>query len=370
MTSVQYSNPILSQIDKDLQVQLEDISTNIDLDGELCIRHPNYQPWETSIDIKSRFHKLPWEVQQKHIAKHLRNFLYGVYYNGSLIKSLQLQPNAADLVDHQRLNNDNLIGIDVELFQELHASNQGEGYFDPGWLVKQHEQDGSIAVTNGKLIVHIQPEIHLPSSQKSVEIGELLAIKMPKNCVQEGFYIAVGNTGIVPIDTGNTNNRIVRIYWNIISDGAVPLMQAITQQLNQQQIYFSFKVPYSYSSYDRYDAGVLYIRQHDYPIIHPILQRIYRENQAYFRGDIPLFTKYLAPGISLAEEPDTKFDEYESFGTNRCQIVANGLIIAQQNNQRSPQAKLSTIIEQFIQLNIDLRYPYLNHNSTDIYTPL
>ncbi|WP_414575063.1 T3SS effector HopA1 family protein [Anabaena sp. CCY 9402-a] len=370
MTAVQYPNQILSQIPKYLQASLEDISTNLELGCELCIRHPNYQPWETSIDMKSRFQKLPWEVQQKHIAKHLRNFLYGVYYNGSLIKSLELQTNTAELVDNQRLNNDNLIGIDVSLFQQLHASNQGEGYFSPGWVVKKQEKDGTIAVNRGQLTVHINPEIHLKASEKSVAIGDIVAVKMPKNCVQEGFYIAVGNTGVVLVDEEDQNYRIVRIYFNITSDGAVPLMQALTQQLNEQKIYFSFKVPYSYSSYDRYDAGVLYIRQNDYLNIYQILQNIYNENQVYFQENIPLFTKYLAPGLGLAEEPDTKFEQQESFGTNRCQIVANGLLIAQQNNRRSPEEKLSIIIEQFARLNVDLRYPYLNPNSTDIYTPL
>ncbi|AUT01939.1 hypothetical protein CLI64_16940 [Nostoc sp. CENA543] len=370
MKALQYSNQILSQAEKNLQATLEDIATYLELDSDLSVRHPNYRPWETSTDIKNRFHKLPIEVQQKHVVKHIRNFLYGIYYNGSLIKSLQLQTNTAELIDNQRLNNDNLIGIDVSLFQQLHAGNQGDGYFSPDWVVKKLEQDNSIAVTRGQLTVHIHPEIHLKTQEKSVSVGDVVAIKMPKNCVQEGFYIAVGDTGLVPVDEGDINHRIIRIYFNITSDGAVPLMRAVTQQLNAQQIYFSFKVPYSYSGYDRYDAGVLYIRQKDYLRVHPILQNIYSENTAYFQEDIPLFTKKLASGLGLAEEPDAKFDQYESFGTNRCQIIANGLIIAQQNNQRSPEAKLATIIEQFARLNVDLKFPYLNPNSTDIYLPL
>ncbi|QLE42550.1 hypothetical protein FD723_20355 [Nostoc sp. C052] len=370
MINSQCIHHLLSGVSKDLQEKLEDITNNIEFDDELCVRHPDYQLWETSLEIKNRFHKLPLEVQQKHIARHLRSFLYGIYYNGSLLKSLKLKADFEDSVNQQNLKNDSLIGIDVGLFQQLHESNQGQGYFDPGWLVRKMEVDGSVAVTKGKLTVHINPELHLMASQTSVNVGEVVSIKMPKNCLQEGFYIAVGNTGIIPIDVIENKYTIVRIYFNIISEGAVQIMKSLTQQLNENEIFFSFKASYSYSGYERYDAGVLYIKRDDYPLVHSILQNIYLVNQDYFRNNIPLFTKYLAPGLGLAEEPDIKFDHYESFGTNRCQIVANGLLEAKIKNQRSPEEKLNAIINQFSQLNIDLQYPYLNSDYTDIYTPL
>jgi hypothetical protein len=64
---------------------------------------------------------------------------------------------------------------------------------------------------------------------------------------------------------------------------------------------------------------------------------VYAENQLHFRTEVPLFTKLLAPGLALAEEPDCKFAAVESFGMNRCQIVANGLLEAWQNGDESPE---------------------------------
>jgi hypothetical protein len=354
----------------DLKKQLEDITANVEFDQQLCVRHPNYKPWEPLPEVRKRFQKLPQDAKWKHLAKHLRSFLYGIYYNGSLISVLQLRTQAETVTTELTVRNDSLIGIDIELFQKLHENNHGDGYFDPGWLVKKQESDRTLAVTKGKLTVHIHPEVHLMDVQGTANVGDVVSIKMTKNCIQDGFYIAVGNAGLIPINSTEEGYTTVRMYFNITPDGAVALMNDLTQQLNKQEILFSFKTPYNYSSYKRFDAGVLYFRKGDYQCVHPIIQNIYIKNKVYFRNNVPLFTKPLAPGVGLAEEPNYKFDSYESFGTNRCQVVANGLLLAQQQNQTSVEKKLSLILQQFAQLGIDLRYPYLNHASSDIYTPL
>lgn len=75
----------------------------------------------------------------------------------------------------------------------------------------------------------------------------------------------------------------------------------------------------------------------------------------------------LAPGLGLAEEPNQKFAVQESFGINRCQIVANGLLEAWQQGDDSPKVRMQTILGQFSRLGIDLQRPYVNANSEDIY---
>jgi hypothetical protein len=77
----------------------------------------------------------------------------------------------------------------------------------------------------------------------------------------------------------------------------------------------------------------------------------------------------LAPGLAVAEEPDQKFTEQESFGMNRCQIVANGLLQAENQGYRSPQARLKAIVQNFALLGIKLNRSFLNADSEDIYIP-
>ena len=103
-------------------------------------------------------------------------------------------------------------------------------------------------------------------------------------------------------------------------------MRNLTQQLNAISIGFRFKVLYNPGDYKRYDSGVLYFDKRDYQAVGEVLQLVYQQSD--FKSEVPLFTMQLLPGLGLAEEPDQKFGVHESFGMNRCQIVANGLLEA------------------------------------------
>jgi len=111
-------------------------------------------------------------------------------------------------------------------------------------------------------------------------------------------------------------------------------------------------VLYNPSDYGRYDSGVLYFEKSNYQAFRQILQTVYTENKSYFQAEVPLFTKLLAPGLALAEEPDRKFTIQESFGMNRCQIVANGLLEARQKGDESPKIALNQCSSNFLCLEL------------------
>jgi hypothetical protein len=161
----------------------------------------------------------------------------------------------------------------------------------------------------------------------------------------------------------------VRIYFNLTPEGAVAVMGSLTRWLNEKAIPFSFKVLYNPGDYERHDSGVLYFDKSDYEVVRKVLQAVYGENESHFQPEVPLFTMQLALGLGLAEEPDSKFVAQESFGMNRCQIVANGLLEAWHNGDDSPEGRMNAILQQFSLLSIELQCPYLNANSEDIYTP-
>jgi hypothetical protein len=348
-----------------LQSVLQDLTHHLEIQPNFSIIHPDYKPLELPAESVAHFQKMPPEIQQKYLSLQLRSFLYGIYYNGSMRSYLAKDADTDTLTLHQNLENNTMLGVDLKLYMQLHESNQGEGYFDSGWVVLRQEQDDTLAVKKGELTLHIKPEEHLQPEQKGSKAGDTVAIRMPRNLVQNGFYMAVGNNGTQGHNTGMENT--VRIYFNLTPQGAVAVMKQVTQQLNAASVPFSFKVLYNPADYGRYDSGVLYFDKNDYNTIQTILKTIYTANQDSFNPDIPLFTKQLAPGLSVGEEPDRKFAERESFGMNRCQIIANGLLSALQD---SPEGRLSAILEQFALLNLDVHRPYLNANSDDIYTLL
>ena len=188
--------------------------------------------------------------------------------------------------------------------------------------------------------------------------------RMPKNLVQSAFYMAVGNAA------SHGHENIVRVYFNLTPEGAVAMMESLTTQLNAVRIPFSFKTLYNPSDYGRCDSAVLYFDKHNYEAVRPVLERVYLEHQSYFQAEIPLFTKFLAPGLGLAEEPTQKFAARESFGLNRCQIVANALLEAWQKGKNAIEERIKTIDQHFARHLIDLQRPYLNPSSEDIYYPL
>lgn len=349
---------------------LQDIVQNVQIESAFQITHPNFKPLELPIETLTRFEKLPQSLQDKYLRLQLRNFLYGVYYSGSLRSTLSLDSDSDGPAPHQRLENNTFLGIDIQFFKRLHENNCGQGYYDPEWRVTRQETDGSLAVKRGGLTLHIEQKKHLQPTEQSAIVGDSVAVWTPRNRVQNGFYVAISDAGSNNPSSLNGDSETVRTYFNLSPEGAVAVMRCITQQLNQIQLRFTFKVLYNPSDYKRYDSGVFYFDKRNYEAVRPVLQTVYRENQHHFRAEVPLFTKFLAPGLALAEEPSHKFFTQESFGMNRCQIVANGLLEAWQQGDNSPEARMQAILQHFRLQGISLNCPYLNANSEDIYAPL
>jgi HopA1 effector protein family len=350
-----------------LEAVLKDIVNQVEIRADFSVRHPDYKPLELIPEAITRFQKMPEQMQQKYLSLQLQSFLYGIYYSGSMRQALALDAEDNKLL--LDLENNTVLGIDLEFYNRIHTSNNGQGYFEPGWSILKEEEDGSLVVRKGKngLKLYIERDKHLQPNEQDAVVGDTVAIKMPKNCVQNGFYVSVGNARADLHRDAQEESILVRIYFNLTPDGAVAVMGSLTQQLNEQNIPFDFKVLYNPQDYQRHDSGVLYFDKSNYELVHQVLQQVYQENQSHFKAEVPLFTLQLAPGLALAEEPNQKFAERESFGMNRCQIIANGLLEAWNQGKNLPDERIQAIFEQFSLAGIDLNHTYLNADSKDIY---
>jgi HopA1 effector protein family len=362
-------------MDHFIRKQLEDIATNLEIRDGLTISHPGYRSLEFPVELKAQIKTLSPELQAKYLSWQLRSFLYGVYYNGSWRSQLALMNNAQAPADRDNLatadwENNTFLGMDAQFYDRLKTANYGIGFYDPGWEIIEEENDGTLKIYKNELSLYIDREPYLQPTEINAIIGSVVSVKMPNNLLQNGFYIAVSDRGSYDRLLSAPDNQIVRCYFNITADGAIAIMAALTTELNIAQIPFNFKVLYNPTDYNRYDPGVLYIQRRYYPVVHTLLQQIYPQCQQYFKPEIPLFTKQIAPGLAIAEEPNQKFGESESFGLNRCQIVANALIQATKVGNTSPEAKLATIMGDFAAMGISLEYPFLNANSVDTYPGL
>ncbi|MBX9254728.1 hypothetical protein H1Q63_12340 [Desmonostoc muscorum CCALA 125] len=354
----------LSEVPEPLQTSLQDIIHKVEIQSHYRIQHPDYKPMELPESAIPGFQQLPLDLQNKFLSLQLRSFLYGIYYNGSLKSALAPDADTTNLALNQNLENNTLLGVDVAFYERLHESNRGEGYLSNDWLVIKEETDDVLMVYKNALKLHIQRNIHLQPAERNVTVGNSVAIRMPKNLVQNGFYMAIGNAA------SHQNKNIVRVYFNLTPEGAVAVMDSLTTQLNSIDVPFSFKALYNPSDYGRCDSAVLYFDKNKYEAVHPVLERVYLEHQSYFQEEVPLFTKLIAPGLAIAEEPDDKFSDRESFGTHRCQIIANGLLESWLQGNDTPAKRITAVLQHFSLHKVELQHPYLNANSEDIYISL
>ncbi len=344
-----------------------DIASKIKIESNFCIIHQDYQPFSLPPLMAETIHTSSTLLQDKYLTLLLRNFLYGIYYNNSLQIVLAANTINPNLLLHQDLENNCVFEIDWQFYNQLHENNHGTGCLDYGWRVLRKEPDGSLAVTKGGLTLHVE-ENHLEASA-SCRVNELIAIRLPKNRLNNGFYLAVSNVSKQQDNLHNNwgETEVISIFFNINPQGAIALMNSLTLKLNAAELPFNFQIPHHPLGCDRYDSGILNFQRQDYPKIQEVLKEIYTEYQGYFQSKIPLFTKYLAPGLSLAEQPVEKPLNKQSFGVNRCQIMANALFEAWEKGIDSSEERVDMIRQHFAWKSVDLELPYLNPNSEDIY---
>lgn len=334
---------------------LWDILTNITVEPSFRITHPQYQPTETPEDVVAKLQQMLPDVQHKYLTLQLRNFLQGIYYRGNWQK--------ADALANDKL--ENLGDVEANLFYKLNECNHGKGYLDNDWLVTG-EENNLIALYKDELTLHVEPDRYLLPEYQTPKQGDFIPVKCPNHLVEYGYYVAVGNAG-----AAYTRNpeETVNVYFNFsAAEGAILFTSLLTEQLNALELPFTFKCLYTPSEYDRYDAGILNIESDRYLEVKKILDTLYLKHQIHFSPEIPLFTKFLAPGIGLAEEPEFKDSPEDNFSNHRCQILAAALLATKPSN--SSQERLKSIYEYLAAQEIDLDRPYLCFSDEDTYQKL
>jgi hypothetical protein len=78
----------------------------------------------------------------------------------------------------------------------------------------------------------------------------------------------------------------------------------------------------------------------------------------------PVFTKKIAHGLGVAEDPGNG----EGFGQHRCRVLAEGMICAYEQGAATLEQRMQVVSEAFRKAEVDLNCPYLNAQSADHYT--
>lgn len=349
LTSVLSSVSDLS-IDSSTLAILLDISHQIQIGADFSIDHPQYGAATLPEQSLRSIQNLPLPYQYKYLRGQLRNYLYDLYYSGELLSRTATAPPATRTLEHNTVK-----GINWQFYQRLHDSNRSTGYWDPGWQVLDASHGGWFVQKQGLSLV-VERDQHVDNPEATP--GDWIAIRLPKNQIESGCYIAIGESGGVAADQPN-----LQFCCNISAEGVIALMQLLTHNLNAMQIPFCFKVLSDPIEYGRYNSAVLRLPQSAYDEIQPLLPAIYHETASQFSPHSPAFTKPLAPGLSVAEEPAA-----QEFGMHRCQLIAEGLLTARKQGNETPETRLEAILQGSV-AEVDWHQPHLNPNSLDRYLP-
>jgi hypothetical protein len=244
--------------------------------------------------------------------------------------------------------------------EALSAANSGSGYWEGGWEARTMV-NGKVAVRKGGLELWARSEDCLHPEGGVIASGTQLRLRLPKEypSISPGFYTASGDVPLDPEDS----QTLVRMYWNLTAEGAVPFVRYATLALNRAHLPFRLKVVNNPARFTRCDAAVVYVPKSDYEAAAEVLEKVYPKVATSLRQGIPALTKPLASGIGLAEDPD----QGESFGLHRCQLLAQGMIRAHEQGKKSAKERLQAVVDRFAEDGISLEAPFLNPDSSDDY---
>jgi hypothetical protein len=240
---------------------------------------------------------------------------------------------------------------------DLAAANAGSGSWSPGWTVRSVDGDQLVLDRDGLRLWVAADEVH-PATSDDAQPGAVVRLPLPPGSseVSPGFYLVRGNVEI------SSHEPLVRLYWNLTAEGAPVLIRQATTELNGAGVPFNLKVVNAPELYQRCDAGVLYLPRSAYPAVE-VLAGIYAAVGGLLRRSTPAFTKELAPGLGVAEDPG----DGRSFGEHRCRLLAEGLVRAYELGATDRRA---VVQERFADAGVSLQTPYLNLGSPDRYPRL
>ncbi|MBD6619518.1 hypothetical protein FNW02_27750 [Komarekiella sp. 'clone 1'] len=351
-----------------LQILVE-IANKIRLESSnFRISYSGFPPLEIPIGTVTHLQKMPQDIQDKSLKLLLTKLIYEIHYEGSLVEEVSQRLQTND----QTLKKIASTEVDWQFYEQLEINNNSKGCFHPDFHVLRQETDGSLAVEYDRVTLHIQRNRHLKLEDQSATVNDSVSVLMPSSNIERDLYTVIGEDEPDATTWKDPSNQVVFTYFNFAPEAAIIAMKHITTILNKIKVPFVFKTLHNPLNYKRYDSGFIQFHRSNYEVIRQVLQIIYSETKSHFQEDVPIFTKVLAPGIGLAEHPHPKLlSKYsETFGWNRCQIVANALLEAHKNGNESQEARMKYILKHFDYFKIDLERPYLNPDSEDIYTPL
>jgi hypothetical protein len=250
------------------------------------------------------------------------------------------------------------------LVNALSSVNCGRGGWEGGWIMEQpKERDGHAAVRKDG-VTFTAPRNDIRGRSRHLQTGESCRVRIGKEIrnLLPNYYIAIGDSDSGHASLGNT--PLMRLYWHLMPEAAVPFVASVTKHLNFARVPFRVKVLNAAEAYCRADAGVLYLEPRWYRRSADLLAGIYRDVRTVLRTETPMFARPLQIGLAVAEDPANGL----SFGQDRCRIVARALLEAFEQGATTTHTRALAIAAAMRAADLNPLRPHLGPRSRDCHS--
>jgi lantibiotic biosynthesis protein len=254
----------------------------------------------------------------------------------------------------------------LALIAALSKANTGRGAWEPGWTIRRVVDDGGIVAAREGVDFWVDPG-GFRLVDGPVREGGWCRVRVPKELreMASGFYMAVGDGGSDAWGDADTAGPRLRYYWHLEPAAAVPFVAAATSRLAAAGVPYRLKVPDDPGLYHRADAGLIFLPARHRSAARKAIAEIYSAIAPLLRADVPLFTRRLADGLGLADDPGGS----RSFGQHRCHLIARSLWDSFVRGEHDRDSRAAALASAFRRDGLDPLRPHLGPGGADDEAP-
>jgi hypothetical protein len=222
-------------------------------------------------------------------------------------------------------------------------------WWDDGWRVVGHPAPGRWEVERDGLVLTVTDRELRP-----VVTGMQVRFPAERPCAVPGRFTVTGTRG--PARQGPTAS----CYLDLAPADAPSLVTDLVSRLDVLGVPFSAAVLDDPAAFGRPDAVVVTTARGHLATVARTALGLHGGARASFGSAVPAFTRALAPGVAIADDPA----DGSGFGRHRCRAVAAGLLAAGQD--AGVADRLSAVRTSLRRHGVDPAAPHLERGSIDL----
>ena len=238
-------------------------------------------------------------------------------------------------------------------------ANPDRDRWDTGWTYLGSSK-GSHLVRGQGLAFSVSAEEVRPRSGQSLHAGCDAEVLVPAErwSLSPGYMLFHGKRLLPPRSAGI---RRTRLYLDLDVEDARRVI-GMCRRFNDAKLPFTLKVAGLPDAYEcRDDTVILFVERDDYRRASEILVAEATRSGITPRPPIPAFTRRLASGVSVADDPHGT----ESFGESRCRLLAAGILRAHEAGATTFESRLREVENAFLSAGMSFDRPHLEPGSEE-----